>query len=172
VPTVTVRTYPNQKPWITGNIHIKLKDRTATFKEQETNSDAYKKSCNAVRQTIKQVKRQYRVEIESYYSDSDARRMWQGLKNITDYKGTPRRELPSDASLPDELNAFYARFDASNTEACTRAPAVLDDCVIMLSVADVNKALNKSTFTKPLGQGQITRTCTLNMRGPTVKCLH
>ena len=24
VPTVTVRTYPNQKPWITGNIHAEL----------------------------------------------------------------------------------------------------------------------------------------------------
>ena len=32
VPTVTVRTYPNQKPWITGNIHIELKARAATFK--------------------------------------------------------------------------------------------------------------------------------------------
>ena len=24
VPTVTVRTHPNQKPWITGNIHTEL----------------------------------------------------------------------------------------------------------------------------------------------------
>jgi hypothetical protein len=24
IPTVTVRTYPNQKPWITGNIHTEL----------------------------------------------------------------------------------------------------------------------------------------------------
>ena len=71
----------------------------------------------------------------------DACQMWQGLKTITDNKGKPRRELPSDASLPDELNAFYARFEASNTEACTRAPAVLDDCVITLSVADVNKTM-------------------------------
>ena len=27
VPTVTVRTYPNQKPWITGNIRTELKKR-------------------------------------------------------------------------------------------------------------------------------------------------
>ena len=31
VPTVTVRTYPNQKPWITGNILAKLKARVAGF---------------------------------------------------------------------------------------------------------------------------------------------
>jgi hypothetical protein len=65
--------------------------------------------------------------------------MWQGLQTITDYKGKHSRELPSDTSLPDELNHVYARFEASNTEACMRASAVLDDCVITLSVADVRK---------------------------------
>ena len=35
--TVTVRTYPNQKPWITGNIRTELKTTAAAFKEQETN---------------------------------------------------------------------------------------------------------------------------------------
>ena len=33
VPTVTVCTYPNQKPWITGNISTELKARAAAFKE-------------------------------------------------------------------------------------------------------------------------------------------
>ena len=42
VPTVTVRTYPNQKPWITGNIRTELKARAATFMERDTNPDAYK----------------------------------------------------------------------------------------------------------------------------------
>jgi hypothetical protein len=42
VPTVTVLTNPNQKPWITGNIRIKLKGRAAAFKERDTNLDNYK----------------------------------------------------------------------------------------------------------------------------------
>ena len=58
---------------------------------------------------------------------------------VTDHKGKHSRELPSDMSLPHELNHFYARFEASNTEACMRASAVPDDCVITLSVADVSK---------------------------------
>jgi hypothetical protein len=33
VPTVTVHTYPKQKPWITGNIRIELKAGAAAFKE-------------------------------------------------------------------------------------------------------------------------------------------
>jgi hypothetical protein len=32
VPTVTVRTYPNQKPWITGKIRTELKGRGFSFK--------------------------------------------------------------------------------------------------------------------------------------------
>jgi hypothetical protein len=62
--------------------------------------------------------------------------MWQGLKTIMVYKGKPSRELPSDASLPDELNACYARFEASNTKACMKTPAVPDDCMTMFSVAE------------------------------------
>ena len=89
---ITVRTYPNQKPWIRGNIRIELKARAAAFKERDTN----KESRYALRRTFKQAKHQYRIKIESYYTGSDARWMWQGLKTITDYKGKLRRELPSD----------------------------------------------------------------------------
>ena len=59
VPTVTVRTYPNQKPWITGNICTELKGRAATSKVWDSNPEAYKKSCYALRRTIKQAKHQY-----------------------------------------------------------------------------------------------------------------
>ena len=40
VPTVTIRTYPNQKQWITGNICTELKGRAATFKERDSNPEA------------------------------------------------------------------------------------------------------------------------------------
>jgi hypothetical protein len=48
VPTVTVRTFPNQKPWITGNIHTRLKGRAAAFKVWDSNPEAYEKSCYAL----------------------------------------------------------------------------------------------------------------------------
>ena len=44
VPTVTVRTYPKKKLWITGNIHTELKGRAAAFKERDSDLEAYKKS--------------------------------------------------------------------------------------------------------------------------------
>ena len=57
VPTVTVRTYPDQKPCITSNICTELKD------SPEANPEAFKKSGYALRRTIKQAKHQYRTKI-------------------------------------------------------------------------------------------------------------
>jgi hypothetical protein len=65
--------------------------------------------------------------------------MCKGLQTFTDYKWNHSQELPSDKSLPDELNNFYACFEARNTEIYIRASAVPDNCVITLSAADVSK---------------------------------
>ena len=132
VPYVTVRTYPTLKPWITGNICTELTAK-ASFKERDSNPEAYKKSRYALQRTIKKEKCQYRTKIELYYTGYDARRMWQGLQTITEYKGKHSRELLSDMSVADKLNYLYARFKANNTETCMRAPAVLEDSVITLS---------------------------------------
>ena len=146
IPKVTVRTYPNQKPWITGSIHTELKARAAAFKEQDSTPEAYKKSRFALRRTIKQ----QNVNTGDY-TGSDARRKWQGLQTITDYKGKHSRELPSDTSLPDELNYFYARFEVNNTDTCMRAPAVPEDCVITLSAANVSKTFKHVNIPKAAG---------------------
>ena len=89
--------------------------------------------------------------------------MWQGLQTITDYKGKHSRELPSDTSLPDKLNNFYARFEASKTETCIRASADPDDCVITLSAADVSKTFEQVNIHKAAGSdglpGRVLRAC-------------
>jgi hypothetical protein len=48
VPTVTVSTYSNQKPWITGNMLTELKGRAAAIKERDSNPEDYKKSRYAL----------------------------------------------------------------------------------------------------------------------------
>ena len=100
-----------------------------------------------------------RAKIESYYTGSDARFMWQGLQTITDYKWKHSHELPSDTSLPDELNHFYARFEESNTEACMRASAVPDDCANTLSVADMSKTFKQVNIHKVRGQTDYQDVC-------------
>jgi hypothetical protein len=131
VPTMTIRTYPNQKQWITGNIRTELKDRAAAFKEQDSSRKLRRNPSIPPRFTIKQAKRQYGTNIESYYTGStDARLLWQGLQTITDYKEKHGCELPSGTSLPDKLHYFYALFEASievtetvfeATETCMKA---------------------------------------------------
>jgi hypothetical protein len=103
------------------------------------------------------------AKIESYYTGSNTRLMWQGLQTITDYKGKHSRKLTNDTSLPDELNHFYARFEASNTKACMGASAVPDNCVITLSVADVSKTFKQVNIHKAAGPdgvpGRVLRAC-------------
>ncbi len=41
--------------------------------------------------------------------------MWQGINNITGFKGNKPATVNIAASLPDELNTFYACFKADNT---------------------------------------------------------
>ena len=81
--------------------------------------------------------------------------MWQGLQTITEYKGKDSRELHSDTRLQEELNYFYARFEASNTEACIKASSVLDACVITLSVADVSKTFKQVNIHKAAGPDRL-----------------
>jgi hypothetical protein len=54
-------------------------------------------------------------------------------------------------SLQDELNAINAHFSASNTEACMKAPAVLDNCVITLSVTHVSTTFKQVNIHKAAG---------------------
>ena len=54
----------------------------------------------------------------------------------------------------------YARFEASSTEACMRTPAVPDNFVIVLSVADVSKTFKQVNIHKAAGpEGCVPRAC-------------
>ena len=55
-----------------------------------------------------------RDKLESNYLSSDPRRMWGELRHITGHKGRNSSDDQPAASLPDDLNTFYARFEATN----------------------------------------------------------
>jgi hypothetical protein len=74
--------------------------------------------------------------------------MWQGLQSIMDYKGKPRHDLPNDASLSDQLNTFYTRFDNNNIVPGMRAVTDTDDWVISPPEADVRKDFNQVNIHK------------------------
>lgn len=116
VPKVTVKTFPNQKPWINKTIRDALNMRTATYNSglETGNMDDYKAASYNVRKAVREAKRKYGEKVESQFQQCDPRK--QGLRSMTDYKGTPPPPLVSaDASLADELNTFHACFEASSS---------------------------------------------------------
>ena len=121
VPSVTFKTFPNQKLWIDGSIRTKLKARTTAYNHSKAtrNMAEYKQCSYSLCNAIKKAKRQYRDKVESQFNGSNMRRMWQGLQTITDYKKKTRHVADIEVLLPDKLNSFFACFE-DNTVPPTR----------------------------------------------------
>ncbi|KAI3375634.1 hypothetical protein L3Q82_003953 [Scortum barcoo] len=144
VPRITVQTFPNQKPWVNGEVRAKLKARTDAYNSGDL--EEYRKSRYALRRAISSKKRQYRDKVESHYKGSNTRSMWAGLKTLTDYKKKISSAEVMSASLPDELNTFYARFE-STSPAVEVQKAQEDHCPPVMSRADVCRTLKRINHT-------------------------
>ncbi len=110
VPTKTIRIYPNQKPWINSDVRSAW---TSAFKSG--NTDDRKQASYDLRKSIKATKRQYKNKVVEQFNTNNARSIWQGINNITGFKGNKPATVNIATSLPDELNNLYARFEAHNT---------------------------------------------------------
>ncbi len=75
------------------------------------------------------------------------------------------------ASLPDELNHFYARFEAHNTAHTESAPTAVAEEVsaISISVADVTRSFKQVNIHKAVGPdgipGRVLRACAFQLAG-------
>ncbi len=75
------------------------------------------------------------------------------------------------ASLPDELNHFYARFKAHNIANTESAPAAAAEDVspLYISVADVSRSFKRVNIRKAVGldsiPGRLLRACALQLAG-------
>ncbi len=114
--------------------------RTSAFKSG--NTDDRKQASYVLRRSIKAAKRQYRNKVEEQFNTNNARSMLQGINNITGFKGNKPSTVNIAASLPDELNTFYARFEADNTAHTESAPAAAAEEVspLSISVTDVTRS--------------------------------
>ncbi len=167
VPTKTIRIYPNQKPWINNDVRAALSARTSAFKSG--NFDDRKQASYDLRKSIKATKRQYKNKVEEQFNTNNARSMWQGINNITDFKGNKPATVNIAASLPDELNHFYARFEAHNTTHTESAPAAVAEeaSAISISVADVTRSFRRVNIHKAVGPdgipGHVLRACAFQL---------
>ncbi|KAK3567739.1 hypothetical protein QTP86_024061 [Hemibagrus guttatus] len=128
VQKTIIRTFPNQKPWVDKTIHDALRSCTAAYNTglASGDMDSYKAASN-VWKVVKEAKQRYGRKLESQLQQSDSRSLWQGLRTITDYKAPTSGMSNAYACLADELNIFYARFEAAaidvNAKANTNAIA-------------------------------------------------
>lgn len=95
--------------------------------------------------------------------------MWQGISNITDFKGNKPATVNIAASLPNELNNFYARFEAHNTAHTEGTPTAVAEKVSALSISDVTQSFRRVNIRKVAGPdgipGRVLRACTFQLPG-------
>ncbi len=184
VPTKIIRIYPNQKPWINSDVRSALSARTSAFKSG--NTDDRKQASYDLRRSIKAAKRQYRNKVEEQFNTNNARHMWpatcvlrcwcwivlgDGINNITGFKGNKPATVNIAASLPDELNTFYASFEADTTTQTESAPAAAAKEVspLSLSVADVTRSFKRVNIRKAVGPdgipGRVLKACAFQLPG-------
>ena len=143
-------------------VRLLLKARDTAFRSGD--AQAYSSSRADLKRGIKQAKHCHKLRIEEHFkNNSDPRRMWQGIQAITDYKPTNTTPQNSDASFPDELNSFYARFDRDNQEAAIKAVLTSDHQPLTLSSTDMCAALSRINARKAAGPdgipGRMLRAC-------------
>ncbi len=104
--------------------------------------------------------------------------MWQGINNITGFKGNKQATVNIAASLPDEHNAFYASFEADNTAHTESAPAAAAEEVspLSLSVTDVTRSFKRVNIRKAMGPdgipGRVLRACAFQLAQLSIKIHH
>ncbi len=174
--TVTIRTFPNQKPWVDRTIRDAVNHRTAyNAGILSENMSEYKASCYALRRAVRAAKLRYRERIESHFQLNDSRRMWQGLKTICSSGNNSSAEVRADPLLAEELNTFYGRFECNggsvtlpiSTSGSSRQSS--DDHVITVSEDEVRRELKRVNVRKAAGpdgiNGRVLRSCADQLAG-------
>ncbi|XP_060887251.1 uncharacterized protein LOC132958440 [Labrus mixtus] len=162
-----ITTNPNQKPWMNKEVRLLLKARNTAFRSDD--AMAYSVSRANLRRGIIKAKHCYKLKVEEHFSNSDPRRMWQGIQAISDYKPSNSTPITTDVSFLNELNHFYARFDRDNreTQTTTRPPA--DNQPPSLTSTDVHAALSRINARKAAGPdctpGRVLRACAEQLTG-------
>lgn len=115
-----IRVYPNQKPWMTKEVHTLLRARDMAFKSGDR--ALYNTARADLKRGIRDAKRVYKRRIEEHFSDNNTRRVWQGVQQITNYKGSITTNSNTSASLAEELNCFFPSFEVKTPLSHTSPP--------------------------------------------------
>ncbi|KAK3531636.1 hypothetical protein QTP70_025878 [Hemibagrus guttatus] len=131
----SITTCSNQKLWMTAKVCVLLKSRDSAFKAGD--KYALRTARAKLSRAIREAKRTHSQRIHGHFQSSgDTRCMWQSIQSNTNYRPAPPA-CDSDASLPDVLNSFYARFEAQNDVTARKTIPPPEDQVLCLTMADL-----------------------------------
>ncbi|KAJ8366183.1 hypothetical protein SKAU_G00150140 [Synaphobranchus kaupii] len=135
--TKTIITRANRKPCL---VHRLLRARDNAFRAgDETGLRAARANLS---RGIRKAKQEYTHKITCHFKDSrDTRSLWQGIQTITDYKPAPQL-CDSNISLLNNLNSFFACFEAQNNTHPQKTPPPPHDQALCLSAASVKRTLS------------------------------
>lgn len=151
--TKTISIRANQKPWMTGEVQRLCRIRNAAFRAGDEVSLRAARANLA--RGIREAKRLFSRKIADQFSDSrDTRSLWRGIQTITDYK--PSSQTCDDSPLLlDQLNEFFARFEAANKTPAQKIPLTPEDQVLSLSPSRVRRTLSRIDAKKASGPDDI-----------------
>lgn len=159
--TKTVITRENQKPWMTNEVRATLRVRNAAFKGGDR--EALRSARADLNRTIRTAKRAYGQKMQGFFQDpTNTKRMWQGIRTITDYKAAP---LPCEDNIEflNELNNYFGRFESLNNTSVKKSTPHPDEQALTFEKADVRRMLRKLNARKAAGpdniQGRVLKDC-------------
>ena len=153
IPEKIVKVYPNNKPWISSELRISLKEKRTAFRmgDAELGKEIQKK----IKRQIRECKVIYKQRLEQKFSQNNTRASWQAMEKITGYKSRVRMPDCSEVFVND-LNAFFSRFEVHDYTAenenvhkiLTEMPSQID---VVFSETDVRNVLGRVKLNKAPG---------------------
>ena len=151
--TKDIITRANWKPWLTGDVLRLLRARDKAYRAGD---EAGMRTARAnLSRGIKEAKKEYTHKITTHFKDSrNAQSLWQGIQALTDYKPAPQsceRNIP----LLNNLNRFFARFEAQNSTCPQKTHPSLHEQPLCLSADSVKRTLAAINTRKATGPDNI-----------------
>uniref|UniRef100_A0A3B5Q3T5 Reverse transcriptase domain-containing protein n=1 Tax=Xiphophorus maculatus TaxID=8083 RepID=A0A3B5Q3T5_XIPMA len=113
-------------------------------------------------------KSDYRRRIEGYLDSNNSRQVWQGIQHLTNYR-TNLTAVEGDATLAEELNLFFARFEVKPTEAATLHQATHNTTPLVVEEHEVRRTLRAVNPRKAAGPdgvpGRVLKDCADQLAG-------
>ncbi|TWW54745.1 hypothetical protein D4764_0240700 [Takifugu flavidus] len=171
VPTRTVRSFSNSKPWITPDIKALLKEKKRAFVSGD--KEELKTVQRELRRKIRQEKDNYRRKMENQLQQNNICGVWKGLKTISGFKEQKSQPVVSSAATPATVCACNPLFllspllpslmnfsshipDTSHPGPCPSPPPTPPCSSLSLTPHQVRKALKKNRARKATGPDGIS----------------